>query len=70
MINKEKIIGFVDGFQQPKRAEPIPVNPVKTNKFILQLDNSEDFFDGSILSYTDHELSDEQLRAINNYFTQ
>lgn len=46
------------------------VESIGVKKFVLELDDSDKFYDGSILSYTSHELSDEALQAITNHFSQ
>jgi len=37
---------------------------------IVVFDDSDEFADGSVLDYTDHELTDEQLAEITEYFAK
>lgn len=42
--------------------------PAKKSLGEIKFISDDDFADGSLLSYTDHELTEEQLGNITNYF--
>lgn len=48
----------------PRFTKPI----AKTEIIVYKFDDNQEFADPSLLSYTNHELTDEQLANITNYF--
>lgn len=64
------------GFYTPYATPVFSTNTYSNNKaqrkesVEIKLISDDNFEDGSLLSYSDHELTEEQLRNITNHFAK
>ena len=67
---KKRIHGFaVSNIGSERTVESCSLpKKTKQEKFVYVFDDSEEFSDPALLTYSNHELTDEQLAKITNHF--